>query len=95
MHRTANQSLTATGSARIQTRTRRGLAMVALLGLLVSGAPAGADSTHNPRRGGHPLRFVAYVFHPVGYVLDMVLVRPLHWFARQDGVDEVVGHTNR
>jgi hypothetical protein len=54
--------------------------------------PARADSRHNPKRAGHPLRFIAYVLHPVGFVIDTVLVRPAHWLVSRDSLAPVFGH---
>lgn len=54
--------------------------------------PADADR-HNPKRGGHPLRFIAYALHPVGYFLDTVLVRPAHWMVSRPSLAPIFGHT--
>lgn len=63
------------------------LAAVALL------APAASTADeYDPQRAGHPVRIIAYVLHPVGVVLDVLIFRPAHWFGSLDGVDEFFGH---
>ena len=47
---------------------------------------------HDPERGGHPLRVAAYLLHPVGYFLDVVLVRPAHWLISRDSLAPIFGH---
>lgn len=56
--------------------------------------PAGADRRHNPEGGAHPLRIIAYVLHPVGYLIDTVLVRPAHWVVSRPSLAPIFGHTN-
>jgi len=67
-----------------------------LLGMIFSGGCAGkqkredlypteitrqADSPADATSYGHPLRLVAFVLHPVGVVLDYVIVRPVYYVA--------------
>ncbi len=54
-------------------------------------APATANP-HDPNRGGHPLRVAAYLLHPVGYFLDVVLVRPAHWLVSRESLAPIFGH---
>ena len=54
-------------------------------------SPALADE-YEPLEAGHPLRIIAYILHPVGVVLDLLIVRPAHWLVSQDGLDEFFGH---
>ena len=42
--------------------------------------------------GGHPVRIIAYVAHPVGVVLDLLIFRPAHWIGSLPGLDEFFGH---
>jgi len=77
---------------RAGARARRlgaGLALVCALGA----APAGADD-YDPREAGHPLRIYAYVLHPVGWLLDVAILRPAHWIGHLPGVRAVFGHTD-
>ncbi len=56
------------------------------------GTPAAADD-HDPGRAGHPLRVLAYALHPVGVVLDWLVMRPAHWLGDHEPVQTLVGHT--
>ncbi len=49
---------------------------VALLVLLALATPAAAEERYDPQRAGHPLRIVAYALHPVGYLLDRLVLYP-------------------
>jgi hypothetical protein len=69
---------------------RRGFA-AALAVLPLCSAAARADD-YNPQRAGHPVRIIAYVAHPVGVILDLVIFRPAHWIGSLPGVDEFFGH---
>ena len=73
-------------------RFKRSLAALSVASLLLlSAAPAAADE-YDPQKAGHPLRLIAYVLHPVGVVLDLLIVRPAHWLVSQEGLDEFFGH---
>ena len=60
--------------------------MVCLTPLAVS-----ADD-HDPRRSGHPLRVAAYIFHPVGVLLDTLIFRPAHWVVSHEPLTTLFGH---
>lgn len=55
---------------------------------------ARADREHDPSEAGHPLRIVAYVLYPVGYIIDQVIFRPAHWFVSRPAVAPFFGHTD-
>ena len=40
----------------------------------------------------HPLRLVAYAFHPVGYAVEWLLTRPIHALVSQPELAPVFGH---
>jgi hypothetical protein len=40
----------------------------------------------------HPLRVVAYFVHPVGYALEWMIFRPLHWVVAQPNLEAIFGH---
>lgn len=73
----------------MRARSIRFLALCAAL--LALSAPALADD-YEPRRAGHPLRIAAYVLHPVGVVLDLLIFRPAHWVGSQGPLAEFFGH---
>lgn len=75
-------------------RQRGALALLAVLGLgFALAAPVGADN-YDPKKAGHPLRVAAYVAHPVGVILDMVIMRPFHWVGSHEPFRTLVGHTD-
>jgi len=61
--------------------------------LLVIGlaSPAAADE-YDEENAGHPLRVIAYVLHPVGMVIDYVLMRPAHWLVSYEPLKTLFGH---
>ncbi len=81
-------------SRRWKARFRSLLRAVCVFVLMLAATPAVADTRHNPKRSGHPLRFLAYVLHPVGYLLDTVLVRPAHWLVSRESTAPAFGHEN-
>jgi len=40
----------------------------------------------------HPLRVAAYLVHPVGYGLEWLLFRPMHWVVSRPSLVHVFGH---
>jgi hypothetical protein len=79
-------------------RLKRAGAMAVLIGLLAASfavfpGTARADREHDPLRAGHPLRVAAYLLHPVGYFLDLLIFRPAHWFVSRDAMAPIFGHT--
>jgi hypothetical protein len=65
-------------------------ASLALLPLIVPAAVQADD--YDPQKAGHPVRIVAYVAHPVGVILDLLIFRPAHWIGSLPWVDEFFGH---
>ncbi|MEM7413022.1 MAG: hypothetical protein AAF430_22510 [Myxococcota bacterium] len=70
----------------------RGLAAVLTAGFLLGWASPVAADEYDPQRAGHPVRIAAYALHPVGVIIDVLLLRPAHWIGSLYGVDEFVGH---
>lgn len=71
---------------------RRRLATVLVCCVLLLGAAPVLADEYDPQEAAHPLRLIAYVLHPVGVVLDLLLVRPAHWLVSHDGIAQLVGH---
>jgi hypothetical protein len=67
------------------------LASVLAALLLVASSPVLADD-YDSTEAGHPLRIVAYVLHPVGVMLDYLLMRPAHWLVTHEPLKTVFGH---
>lgn len=67
------------------------LATFALAAALAAAAPAFADE-YDPHEAGHPLRFVAYLLHPLGVTFDYLVFRPAHWLVHHEPARTVFGH---
>ncbi len=74
-------------------RRLRRLAGVVVLSaaLLAAGSPALAHD-HDSTRSGHPLRLLAYLVHPVGVILDTLILQPLHWVGSHEPIQTLIGH---
>lgn len=71
----------------------RWAATLALATLLVlTGASPGQADDYDSANAGHPVRIVAYVLHPVGVLLDYLLLRPAHWIVSQEPMSTIFGH---
>ncbi|HKA16253.1 MAG TPA: hypothetical protein VKH41_14615 [Myxococcota bacterium] len=68
----------------------RGVA--AALVLLPFCSVAARADRYDPQRAGHPVRIVAYIVHPIGVMLDLLIFRPAHWIGSQPGLDRFFGH---
>ncbi len=65
------------------------------LGLFLLVAPlTAAANEYEKERAGHPLRIVAYVVHPIGVILDYVLLRPFHWIGSHEPFKTLFGHAD-
>jgi hypothetical protein len=65
-----------------------GILMVLIIGLA---SPVAADE-YDEENAGHPLRVIAYILHPVGVVIDYVLLRPAHWLVSHEPLKTLFGH---
>jgi Spy/CpxP family protein refolding chaperone len=68
-----------------------GVLTLVALAASIAATPASAD-TYDPQKAGHPLRIVAYALHPVGVMLDVLLMRPAHWVVTRDSMARLFGH---
>jgi len=66
-------------------------ALTLTLVLAMGSVPASADD-YDSSEAGNPLRILAYVLHPVGVVLDVLIFRPAHWLGSQPVISQLVGH---
>jgi hypothetical protein len=55
-------------------------------------AIAQGQERYDPQRAGHPLRIIAYVLHPVGWVLDRLIFFPAWWIGGHEPLRSIVGH---
>lgn len=77
---------------------RRMIACVLATLLLAASASAGVyndqGKPYKPEDAGHPLRIAAYVLHPVGVILDRLILRPAAWLGRKEPIKTLVGNTD-
>jgi len=71
---------------------RRAGLVVALGIALASAAPAAHADEYEADRAGHPVRVLAYLLHPVGVILDYLVMRPAHWLGHQEPFKTLFGH---
>jgi hypothetical protein len=77
-------------SKRSRSRAGRGIATCAVLLLLVGATPSAAEE-YQSTYTGHPLRILAYVVHPIGVILNVLIFRPAHWIASHEPIKKLVG----
>lgn len=74
-----------------KSSVRRALSALLAVLFLLSAAPVLADE-YDEDTAGHPVRIIAYVLHPVGVVIDYLLLRPAHWLVSHEPMKTVFGH---
>jgi hypothetical protein len=72
-------------------RRRRLVSTALAVPLLFLSTTASADD-YDSTNAGHPLRIAAYILHPVGWAIDVLIMRPAHWLVSKEPLDEVFGH---
>lgn len=77
--------------SRVQRKRRGFVAALFVAFALASASPVAADE-YDPSTAGHPIRMIAYVLHPVGVVIDYVLLRPAHWLGSHEPFKTLFGH---
>ncbi len=68
---------------------RFSLALVLALGLLT--APAQAHDAYDDSEA-NPLRLAAYAVHPVGFAIEWLVTRPIHFLVSQPTLERMFGH---
>lgn len=62
-----------------------------LLSVSVANATSHDSNRYEPKEAGHPLRIAAYVLHPVGVILDRLIMRPAYWLGSLEPIKTLVG----
>jgi hypothetical protein len=64
-----------------------------VLGSVLLGAPAlaRAHDAYDDSES-HPLRLIAYAVHPIGWGLEWLVMRPIHFLVSTPQVEPVFGH---
>jgi hypothetical protein len=66
--------------------------MAAGLGVvLLAGFVQAAYDDYDDYTDSHPLRLIAYVFHPIGYTIEWLALRPLHALVTQPELQPIFG----
>ncbi len=71
---------------------RRGIAITLLATALSVGAMSARADRYDSTESGHPLRIVAYALHPVGVLIDALILRPAHWLVHHEPMTTLFGH---
>jgi hypothetical protein len=72
---------------------KRTLVTFALASALVLAAmPARAHDAYDDSQS-HPLLLASYVLHPVGFAIEWLVMRPIHFVVSQPRLERVFGHT--
>ena len=77
---------------RIASGTPGDRVVAMLLAAMLALASPVAAGQFDSERAGHPLRFVAYVIHPVGVAIEYLFMRPGHWLVSQEPFKTAFGH---
>jgi hypothetical protein len=65
---------------------------LAVVGCLMAGpATVSAHDAYDDSES-HPLRLVAYAVHPIGYAVEWLAMRPLHFLHSQRQLEKIFGH---
>ncbi|HJY79937.1 MAG TPA: hypothetical protein VKK81_02475 [Candidatus Binatia bacterium] len=72
-------------------RLWKSLVTVGLGGLLLAGSVWAGYDDYDDYTDSHPLRIIAYVFHPIGYTIEWLALRPLHALASQPELQPIFG----
>jgi hypothetical protein len=70
---------------------KRLILTAAIAGVLAAGGVARAHDAYDDSES-YPLRLAAYALHPVGWTLEWLFMRPLHFFVSQPGMEPIFGH---
>jgi hypothetical protein len=69
------------------------MALVVAAGLVVGVPATGRAHDAYDDSQSHPLRLIAYGVHPVGYALEWLVMRPVHFVVSQRSTERIFGHT--
>lgn len=67
------------------------IGMLVLLCLVSAPIRASAHDAYDDSES-NPLRLVAYAIHPIGYALEWLVMRPIHFVVSQPRLERVFGH---
>ena len=68
------------------------MTLVVAAGLLAVPATGRAHDAYDDTQS-HPFRLAAYALNPVGYAIEWMVMRPIHFVVSQPKLERVFGHT--
>jgi hypothetical protein len=72
--------------------TRALLILVLAVSLFGGATTARAHDAYDDSQS-HPLRLAAYAVYPVGFTLEWLVTRPIHFLVSQPKLEPIFGHT--
>jgi hypothetical protein len=68
------------------------MAVVVAAGLVMVPATGRAHDAYDDTQS-HPLRLIAYAVNPIGYGIEWLVMRPIHFVVSQPKLERMFGHT--
>ncbi len=65
---------------------------IALAAALLGGAGKARAHDAYDDSESHPLRIAAYAVHPLGWALEWLALRPMHFVVSNPGLEHIFGH---
>jgi hypothetical protein len=69
----------------------RSLAFALVIGITSMSLPVAAHDAYDDSQS-HPLQIAAWAVHPVGWALEWLIARPLHFVVSQPEAERIFGH---
>ena len=63
-----------------------------ILALALSMTPCSFADEYDKEDAGNPVRFLSYVFYPIGFAIDYLILRPAHYLVHQGKMQKVFNH---
>ena len=58
---------------------------------LTSPAWAERRDAYDPQESGHPVKIAYYVLYPIGFIIDVLILRPAYWLGQHEPFSTVFG----
>ena len=91
---THNRSIARRTRGSTLARLIAGVFVTLLMATSVAIAADKNDKRYDSLDAGHPLRIAAYVLHPVGVILDRLILRPAYWLGSHEPMKTLFGRTD-
>jgi hypothetical protein len=62
-----------------------------VIALALTAVPARAHDAYDDSQA-HPLQLITYAVHPIGFALEWLVTRPIHFLVSQPKLEPVFGH---